>query len=86
MPKTVMLSTRVEPKLKKNADEIFHKLGLTTSQAVSIFFATVVNFKGIPFKIFVPNSVTKKAIEDARKKRGVKKFDTVKELMIDLES
>ena len=86
MPKTVMLSTRVEPKLKKNADEIFRKLGLTTSQAVTMFFATVVNFKGIPFKIYIPNSVTKKAIEDARKKKGVKKFDTVKELMIELES
>ena len=86
MPKTVMLSTRVEPKLKKDVNLILRKLGLTTSQAVTIFLSTVRNFNGIPFKIYLPNETTKKAIEDARKKKGVKKFNTVEALRMELEN
>lgn len=86
MPRTVMLSTRVEPKLKRDSKIIFHKLGLTTSQAITIFLSTVRNYNGIPFKIDLPNEKTKKAIEDARKRKNVKKFNTVEELKLELES
>jgi len=86
MPKTVMLSTRVEPKLKKDVNLILRKLGLTTSQAVTIFLSTVRNFNGIPFKIYLPNETTKKALEDAREKKGVKKFNTVEALKMELEN
>ena len=85
MPKTVMLSTRIEPKLKKDVNVIFRKLGLTPTQAITIFLSTVRNFKGIPFKIYIPNETTKKAIEDARKRKGVKKFNTVEALKVELE-
>ncbi|MBA4311913.1 MAG: type II toxin-antitoxin system antitoxin, RelB/DinJ family [Chlorobiaceae bacterium] len=85
MPKTVMLSTRVAPKLKKDVNVILRKLGLTTTQAVTIFLSTVRNFNGIPFKIYIPNEKTKKAIEDAKKRKDVKKFNTVEALKVDLE-
>ncbi len=86
MPKTVMINARIEPRLKRRVGIIFKKLGLTTTQAVTIFFAQVENVGGIPFEVRLPNSTTRKAIQSARSRTDMKKFDTVEELEKELES
>ncbi len=85
MSKTAIVNTRIEPKLKNEVENIFAQLGLTTTQAVTLFFAHVKNYRGLPFELRLPNETTQRAIEQARKRKGLMKFHSVKELLTDLE-
>jgi len=84
MAKTAVISTRIDPELKRNAEQIFRELGLTTSQAIALFYKQVDLQRGLPFSVKVPNEVTKKALEDARTRRNLESFDDMESLFEDL--
>jgi len=44
---------------------VFDKLGLTTTQAVSLFLNQVSLKNGLPFDVHIPNAETAKALEEA---------------------
>ena len=56
---------RIDPKLKSKAENIFHKVGLSTAEAVRLFFTQVCLQKGLPFAAKIPNRTTLKAMHDA---------------------
>lgn len=64
MSKSAMIRARVEPELKAEVEEIFQELGLTTTEAITLFYNQVRTRKGIPFEIRIPNETT---LETARK-------------------
>ena len=75
---------KIGPVLKKEAQELFEKLGLNLSTAVNIFLHQSVREQGIPFYISMeePNAETRKAIEDTWKGIGLHgPFNSVEELM-----
>ena len=49
--KTASVIARTEPETKKAADELFEKLGLTTSSAINIFLHKAIEEKGFPFRV-----------------------------------
>ena len=51
MPKTAVVTARVEPELKKEAEEVISQVGLTMSQAVTIYLRQIVNRRAIPFEL-----------------------------------
>jgi len=65
MSKTKMITVRVDPKLKRETEKVLKELGLTTSQAITLFFNQVNLRKALPFAVAIPNTETAKAIEDA---------------------
>jgi len=64
MGKTSTIRARIEPGLKAKAEQIFHQLGLTTTQAITLFYKQVELKKGLPFDIAIPNEVTRQAFDD----------------------
>ena len=54
MAKTETVHTRVTQEIKEQADAIFSKLGLTTSQAIMLFLTASVNKNGMPFELTLP--------------------------------
>ena len=54
MPKTAVITARVDPELKEEAEEIFSQIGLTTSQAITLYLRQVVNRRAIPFELAAP--------------------------------
>jgi DNA-damage-inducible protein J len=58
------LSIRVDETLKKQAEEIFQKLGMNMSTAINIFLRSVVRCGGIPFELHVPNMKTQTAMKE----------------------
>ncbi|HHB90879.1 MAG TPA: type II toxin-antitoxin system RelB/DinJ family antitoxin [Anaerolineae bacterium] len=54
MPKTAVITARVDPELKKEAEEIFSQIGLTTSQAITLYLRQVVHRRAIPFELIAP--------------------------------
>jgi len=84
MGKTAVISARIDPELKHNAEQIFSELGLTASQAIALFYKQVDLQRGLPFSVKIPNEVTKKALEDARTRRNLESFDDIESLFEDL--
>jgi DNA-damage-inducible protein J len=54
-----MIRARLEPELKDHAEAIFHRLGLSATQAITMFYRQVELRKGLPFDVVVPTSTTK---------------------------
>ena len=57
--------SRISPTLKEDVEKIFKKLGLSSSEAIRLFYSHVELYNGLPFKVEIPNEETRKAIEDA---------------------
>ena len=85
------VNVRIDPKLKKQAEEVFASLGISASSAIIMFYHQVVRTNSIPFelKADIPNETTKAAIKEAddieKGKKKVKTFTNVDVLMKDLE-
>jgi len=60
MQKSAMVRARVEPKLKEDAEKLFEQLGLSTTQAITLFYRQVVLRRGLPFDVIIPNATTRK--------------------------
>lgn len=56
MKKSEVIHVRIEPNIKKQAEEIFDRLGINTTQAFSIFLNKVILENGIPFDVKINNS------------------------------
>jgi len=71
MSKTSTVRARIEPRLKEEAEKLFHKLGLTTTQAITLFYRQVKLRKGLPFDVVIPNKTTRKTFENTDAGRGL---------------
>jgi len=58
MNKTSTIRARIEPDLKDKAEQVFRKLGLTSTQAITLFYKQVELRNGLPFDIVIPNETT----------------------------
>lgn len=82
MHKTEMINTRIEPKLKYQAETILHKVGLTSAEAVRLFYMQICLQKGLPFLVKIPNKTTISAMQHADK-RKTHKAKNVDEFLFD---
>lgn len=64
MGKTSSIRARIEPDLKDKAERIFQQLGLTTTQAITLFYKQVELKNGLPFDVTIPNKLTRKTFTD----------------------
>ena len=62
MSKTATITTRIEPELKRNAEHILEKLGVNTTDAITMFLSQIVLRQGLPFEVRIPNAATRAAI------------------------
>jgi DNA-damage-inducible protein J len=74
MAKTGYITARVEPKLKARAGRVLARVGVSTTDAITMFLNQVVLHDGLPFDVRVPNAETRKAIEELEADRG-ERFD-----------
>jgi DNA-damage-inducible protein J len=56
MPRTSVLRARVDSRRKARVEKILSDLGMTSTQAINIFFAQIERRKGIPFPLIADNS------------------------------
>jgi len=86
MAKTTTISARIDPNIKKQAERVFRELGLTSSQAITLFYKQVELQQGLPFIVKIPNTLTAETLEAARSRRrsNIESFNTVEDLFDDL--
>ncbi len=66
MAKTETLRTRMEPELKAEGEAVLAALGLSTTEAVTMFFRQIVMQRGLPFEVKIPNDETLAAFKEAK--------------------
>jgi len=69
--KTEKINARIEPDLKLEVEAILKKLGISTTEAVTMFFRQIVMNKGIPFDVRIPNRKTRKVLKEVTKRKGL---------------
>ncbi len=55
---STIIHTRIDSQLKKKTDEILKALGMTSAEAIRMFFAQIANKKRIPFGLDLENDDT----------------------------
>ena len=73
--KTSIINARVRPELKGDVEQILSKLGITTTQAITMFFEQIKINRGIPFELQLPNDETVEAMQDARNNNNLEPLD-----------
>ncbi|WP_020558855.1 type II toxin-antitoxin system RelB/DinJ family antitoxin [Thiofilum flexile] len=63
MSRTAVITTRVDPVLKDNAEQIFAQLGMTTAQAINMFLKQVELMRGLPFTPRLPEEAKLRATQ-----------------------
>ena len=66
MAKTGMIRVRVEPELKFQAEEVFSELGLSPTEAITLFYTQVTLHRELPFTVGIPNTETIEVLRQAR--------------------
>jgi len=61
--KTATIRARTEPSLKADAERVFRKLGISSSEAINLFYSQVRLRKGLPFPVEIPIAVTRQTFE-----------------------
>lgn len=64
MNKTSTVRARMEPDLKNKAEQVFRKLGLTSTQAITLFYKQVEMRNGLPFDVVIPNETTLRTFDE----------------------
>ena len=84
------LNIRIDSNLKKDAEDLFKRLGLNMSSAINVFLTQSVREQAIPFEIREdrPNKKLLKALKEAEKMQKhpekYKSYTNVDELFEDL--
>ena len=65
MARTAMINARTERELKNEVQRILKTLGISTTEAINIFFRQVKLRRGLPFPVEIPNEETLKTFRDS---------------------
>ena len=79
MAKTETIRARVEPMLKEGAEVIFEKLGLSSTEAITLFYKQVMLRRGLPFNVELPNKETAETLRKARQGKEVHSYNSLDE-------
>ena len=86
MTKSSVISARIDPDLKQDTEQILRGLGLTPSQAITLFYRQITLFSGLPFPVNLPNAKTKRALHEAKERYRLGTFNSIEDLFTDLQA
>ena len=86
MSKSAVITARIDPSLKESVEQVFTQLGLTTSQAITLFLRQVELQQGLPFSVKVPNALTQQGLQEAQKRENLTHYASMDDLLADLET
>jgi len=80
MNKTAIVHARIEPQAKEKAEGILRKLGMSPTEAIRLFYSQICLRGGIPFRVLIPNNLTKETLDKSAKGQDVESFDSLDEM------
>jgi DNA-damage-inducible protein J len=71
---TGMIRARISPDLKAEAESILDQIGLSSSDAIRMFYKQITRQKGLPFDARIPNAATREALRDAEAGKNLTRY------------
>jgi DNA-damage-inducible protein J len=78
--RTAHINVRTEPETKQNVESILKQLGMTTSEAINLFFRRIIMSNGIPFEVHIPNEYTIESMNDIETGQNLESADSADEM------
>ena len=80
MYKTKTIRARIEPELKHNAEAVLAALGLSVTEALTLFYKQITLQQGLPFDVKIPNDVTIKTLKQVRNRENLTEYSSLDDL------
>ena len=80
MNRTATVRARIEPRLKADVDKLLHRLGMSTTEAINLFYNQIRLRQGIPFPVSVPNASTRKTFEATDRGEELHSYNSIDEM------
>ena len=84
MVKSETVRARVTPELKHDVECVLNNLGISMSDAISLYMSQIKLNNGIPFDVRIPNKETLEAFNDVDKGSNLSRCNSSKELFEEL--
>ena len=78
--KSAMIRARTTVRLKIQAEKVFHQLGLSSTDAINLFYAQVCLRHGMPFPVEIPNDETMKTFEKTERGEDIHNVEDADEM------
>jgi DNA-damage-inducible protein J len=79
--KSAAIHSRIDPETKQKAEAILHRLGMSPTEAIRMFYTQITLRNGLPFTVEIPNEETERALEDSRSRRNLERFESADALI-----
>ena len=80
MSRTTTVRARIEPDLKSEVEDLLTHLGVSTTEAITMFFSQIRLRKGFPFPVEIPNDITRRTLEATDRGSELHAYDNVDEM------
>ncbi len=80
MTKEATVRAKIDPHLKAEVEHLFQELGITTTEAITLFYRQVKLRKGLPFDVAVPNKITEQVFQDTDAGRNLVKCENADDM------
>lgn len=67
--KSATINARIECELKLQAEGILSQLGLSSAEAIRLFYRQICLSRGLPFDVRLPNQTTIDALEESLERK-----------------
>ena len=80
MSKTETIRARIEPELKHNAETVLAALGLSVTEALTLFYKQISMQHGLPFYIKISIELTIKTLKQLRNRENLTEYSSLDDL------
>ena len=80
MAKEATVRARIDPDLKAEVEQLFKELGLSTTEAITLFYHQVKLRRGLPFDVVIPNETTERTLKNTDAEIDLVRFDNADDM------
>lgn len=81
MNKSAIIHARIEPSTKSVAERILHKLGVSPTEAIRMFYRQIALRRGLPFAVTIPNALTRSTLEKSARGEEVREMASLDDMV-----
>jgi DNA-damage-inducible protein J len=83
--RTATVRARIAPGLKADVEKLLDRLGMTTTEAITLFYSQIRLRQGLPFPVELPNETTRKTFEATDRGEDLSTHDSIDKMFAALD-
>ncbi|HOZ18695.1 MAG TPA: type II toxin-antitoxin system RelB/DinJ family antitoxin [Candidatus Fermentibacter daniensis] len=86
MSRSATVRARIEPDLKTDVEKLLDRIGLSTTEAINLFFTQIRLRQGLPFPVEIPNETTSETFKQTDRGENLHSYDSLEEMFRALDN